>query len=103
MSVQEEEIKRKSEAYIRAKRTPTRLRELRKSLGLTSDRSGELRRLLEADDRFFKVGSSWYIKGANLKIKVRFCPNCGYKKVNFEGGFYRCPNCETRFHFTWLM
>lgn len=79
------------------------LLDIRRHLGLSPKMSPELTRFLKEDPTFFKVGSQWYVKKAPLKTKVRFCPNCGHKRVKFEGGFYNCPNCEIKFHFTWLI
>jgi len=98
----EQDAANRIEAAIRRERRPLRLSELRKLLGLDRSESGRLLRILREDGRFYRVGSSWHARGAPLKITVRFCPNCGWKAVKYGGGFYRCPNCQIRFHFTWL-
>lgn len=102
-SVQDEELKARAESYIRRERKPVRLLGLRRALGLPASEAPRLTKALKEDKRFFRVGSLWYVKKASLKIKVRLCPNCGCKSVKYEGGFYRCPNCEIKFHFTWLI
>lgn len=99
----DKEIADRIEALIRRERRPVRLIELRKSIGFEASESDRLTRILKEDGRFYKVGSSWHARKSPLKITVRFCPNCGWKVVKYEGGFYRCPNCEIRFHFTWLV
>lgn len=101
--MKKDSLKKRAETYIRRKRNPVRLGDLRKAIGLKSDRTSELREVLKEEDLFFRVGSGWYVRDADLKIMVRFCPNCGHRKVRYEGGFYTCPNCEIKFHFTWLM
>lgn len=88
---------------MRRERRPVGLLELRRVLGVPPGGASSLAKLLRADPRFYRVGSMWYVRKAPLKIKVRLCPNCGYKSVKYEGGFYRCPNCELKFHFTWLL
>ncbi len=90
------------EAYMARERRPVGLSEITRHLGLQPSSTSELSNMLRRDGRFFKVGSRWYARKAPLRVKVRFCPNCCWKTVKFEGGFYRCPNCGTRFHFTWL-
>ena len=93
----------RAESFMQRERRPVGLLELRRSLGLQASEASELTKALRKDDRFYKVGSLWYVKKAPLKIKVRYCPNCSSKKVKLEGGFYRCSNCDIRFHFTWLL
>jgi hypothetical protein len=100
--IDKEQIDR-AESIIQRERHPIGLLELRRSLGLPSKDASELTKALKADPRFYRVGSLWYVRKAKLKIKVRYCPNCSSKKVKLEGGFYRCPNCEIKFHFTWLL
>jgi hypothetical protein len=91
------------ESHMRREGKPIGLSELRRSLGISPERASELSRILRTDERFYKVGSLWYVRRSPLKIRVRFCPNCGHKKVRYQGGFYTCANCELRFHFTWLL
>ena len=88
---------------MQRERKPVGLLELRRALGLPASEASELTKSLKEDARFYRVGSLWYVKKSPLKIKVRYCPNCSSKKVKLEGGFYRCSNCEIRFHFTWLL
>jgi len=97
----EEMLAERVESILRREGRPMGLREIRRHLGSSASAEG-LSSLLRGVDRFFRVGSKWYVRGAPLKVKVRFCPNCGYAKVTFRGGFYLCPNCGTKFHFTWL-
>jgi len=97
------ELRDRAESFIQREGQPTGLLELRRALGLPASAASELTEALKADPRFYRVGSLWFIRKAQLKIKVRYCPNCSSKKVKLEGGFYRCPNCEIKFHFTWLL
>ena len=99
----EEGIKERAEAYMKRERRPVGLLELRRILGVPPRDAASLTKLLKSDRRFYRVGSLWYVRKAPLKIKVRLCPNCGHRSVKFEGGFYSCPNCELKFHFTWLL
>jgi hypothetical protein len=100
--VQDAELADRIQAYLVRERRPVGLSEIRRHLGLHPSDTSAISEMLHGDNRFFKVGSLWYAKDAPLKVKVRFCPNCSCKTVKFEGGFYRCPNCGIRFHFTWL-
>jgi hypothetical protein len=103
VSVVNGDLAERMESYMRRERKPIGLSELRRALGIPSGKASEISRVLRTDRRFYKVGDLWYVRKAPLKIRVRFCPNCGHKKVRFQGGFYTCPNCELRFHFTWLL
>ena len=99
----EADILSRAESFIQREGGPVGLLELRKNLGLPASRASELTKRLRSDPRFYRVGSKWFIRKGQLKIKVRFCPNCSSKKVKLEGGFFRCQNCEIKFHFTWLL
>lgn len=90
-------------SYMRREQKPISPSELKRILGISGEKAAELSRILRTDRRFYRVGSLWYVRKAPLKIRVRFCPNCGHKKVRYQGGFYSCPNCELKFHFTWLL
>ena len=97
------DLEERIETYMRREQKPVGLPELRRALGIADKEAGQLSLILRVSKRFYRVGSLWYVRKAPLKIRVRFCPNCGHKKVGFQGGFYSCPNCELKFHFTWLL
>ncbi len=99
----DDELMDRVESQMRRQRRPIRLLELRRALGVPSGEASALTKALREDDRFFRVGSLWYVRKGDLKIKLRFCPNCGSRKAKYEGGFYSCPNCGIKFHFTWLI